>query len=387
MQNRFKAIEQEYLRLRRQFQSGHLTTDQFHKALRQLTIEDAEGRTWMLGAKSGEWYYYDGAEWIESDPFALRAIPDPRTAALRSTPRPSDPGDSRLYLLGFAALSTLLFIVAAVLLLNFLSSPRGFTASAVGPETPTTNAVNGSNPSAQLTGIPADQLGTALLEATPTRLSLFARTPLPTPTPNTPPPLVQATIQPVNPIVTPLSVPTQAIENAQSPEATVNPATRVATVRFTRVPTQAVPTPLPPPTEPPPPPPTQPPPPPVAAPAFPPGVYVNQMWVSPNAQRQEPVTFTASFLNSTGQAQSFEWRAVIFDPNKRGRNNDWGQSNPTGIIVPPGNSQFSITYTPVTNSGGCIPLQALAAWQREDSARIFFTTPDGSVLTVNFQVC
>lgn len=377
MQDRFKAIEQEYLRLRRQVQAGHLTTQQFHKALRRLTVEDAEGRTWMLGASSGQWYYYDGAEWIESDPFALRAIPVTRTAALRPAPRTSDTGESRLYLLGFAVISTLIFIVAAVLLLNFLVSPRGFTASAVGLETPGTDAVNGSNPSAQLTGIPADQPGATVLQGTPTRLSLFARTPLPTLTPNTPPPLVQATIRPVNPIVTPVSAPTQAIETIQSPDASVKPATPEPTVRATRVPTQAVPTPLPPPTQSPP----------TAPPAFPPGVYVNQMWVSPNAQRQQPVTFTASFLNTTGQAQSFEWRAVIFDPNKDGRNKDWGQSNPTGITVPPGNSQFSVTYIPVTNPGGCITLQALAASQREDNARIFFTTTDGSILAVNFQVC
>lgn len=112
------------------------------------------------------------------------------------------------------------------------------------------------------------------------------------------------------------------------------------------------------------------------------GVYVTQLRVSPNAKRHQPVTFTASFLNTTGQTRRYDWRAVVLEHGR-----DWGQSNPVGIAVPPCQSRFAVTYVPVTNSGGCLTLQALAAWRRQAGTRIAFANTTGLVLSVNFRVC
>jgi hypothetical protein len=123
-------------------------------------------------------------------------------------------------------------------------------------------------------------------------------------------------------------------------------------------------------------------------PNLPPNVYVTHVSVSPpNPKRQEPITFSADFLNTTGQTRSYAWRAVILNPNKPGRNKDFGESPVSRVNIPNGPSHFSITYTAVTNTGDCILLEALAAWRREDTARIFFPDTNGEPFRTRFNVC
>ena len=43
------------------------------------------GRYWMLGADSGKWYYYDGARWIQGEPYA-GATPPPLNTPVESRP-------------------------------------------------------------------------------------------------------------------------------------------------------------------------------------------------------------------------------------------------------------------------------------------------------------
>ena len=66
--NQFQQVEAEYYRLRGQLAGGRLTQQQFDAALRQLTIHDAQGRYWMVGAESGNWYVHDGSNWVEALP-------------------------------------------------------------------------------------------------------------------------------------------------------------------------------------------------------------------------------------------------------------------------------------------------------------------------------
>lgn len=65
---RFKSAENNFLRLRRLFLKGELTREEFAQALRELRLMDEEGRCWMIGARTGRWYYYDGKNWIQSVP-------------------------------------------------------------------------------------------------------------------------------------------------------------------------------------------------------------------------------------------------------------------------------------------------------------------------------
>lgn len=65
---RFKIAEQNFARLRKQFLRGEISREQFAESLRKLRLIDEQGRCWMIGAQTGKWYYYDGTNWIRSDP-------------------------------------------------------------------------------------------------------------------------------------------------------------------------------------------------------------------------------------------------------------------------------------------------------------------------------
>jgi hypothetical protein len=65
---KFREAEDAYLRLRTQFDIGHITPQQFDEKLREQMVQDASGRYWMLGADSGEWYVYDGDRWVTGEP-------------------------------------------------------------------------------------------------------------------------------------------------------------------------------------------------------------------------------------------------------------------------------------------------------------------------------
>ncbi len=64
----FQKVEDEYLRLKGQFALGRITSEQFDAALKELMVQDAQGRYWLIGADSGKWYMHDGTDWVEAQP-------------------------------------------------------------------------------------------------------------------------------------------------------------------------------------------------------------------------------------------------------------------------------------------------------------------------------
>ena len=91
-------------------------------------------------------------------------------------------------------------------------------------------------------------------------------------------------------------------------------------------------------------------------------VCVTNLVVSPDApKRGQDVTFTATFMNNTGQERSYDFVILLFDPNKEGLHKGFGESPRSKIAVPPGMSTTSVTYRAVTGPGPCIRLYAQAA--------------------------
>ncbi|MFQ6084194.1 MAG: zinc ribbon domain-containing protein [Candidatus Aminicenantia bacterium] len=68
MENKFKQLENEFQKLKEELHSGLIDQEGFRNKLKQLRIKDSKGRYWMIGAQSGKWYYYNGQEWVESEP-------------------------------------------------------------------------------------------------------------------------------------------------------------------------------------------------------------------------------------------------------------------------------------------------------------------------------
>lgn len=68
MEKQFREVEVSFDRLKNKFRRGDISRSEYIDRLKELRLKDDEGRFWMIGAQSGKWYYYDGNEWIRSEP-------------------------------------------------------------------------------------------------------------------------------------------------------------------------------------------------------------------------------------------------------------------------------------------------------------------------------
>jgi hypothetical protein len=65
----YKKAEDEYFRLKGRLSAGRLTDEQFQTAVKDLMVQDGQGRYWMLGVDTGKWYFHDGQTWKEGQPY------------------------------------------------------------------------------------------------------------------------------------------------------------------------------------------------------------------------------------------------------------------------------------------------------------------------------
>src|SRR5207253_5762455 len=93
--------------------------------------------------------------------------------------------------------------------------------------------------------------------------------------------------------------------------------------------------------------------------ALKPGVYVNSLRFTPHTpKRGQPVTFFATFTNSTGKPQSFKWLVEIWeqDPNKK---NPYGQADGQQHAIPSGISELATGDSwKVAGGGPCVAFRA-----------------------------
>jgi hypothetical protein len=71
----FEEVDRRYDELKRLFEAGDITEEDFDAQLRQLMVQDEEGRWWAKSRRSGEWHYYDGIAWFRGTPPGGRPTP------------------------------------------------------------------------------------------------------------------------------------------------------------------------------------------------------------------------------------------------------------------------------------------------------------------------
>jgi hypothetical protein len=71
MTDQFRKVEAAFGRLKGKFNEGKISQREFIDSLKQLRLKDEEGRFWMIGAQTGKWYYFDGNDWLPSEPPSL----------------------------------------------------------------------------------------------------------------------------------------------------------------------------------------------------------------------------------------------------------------------------------------------------------------------------
>jgi hypothetical protein len=68
MGDQFREAEEAFARLREKFNDRRISQREFVDSLKRLRIKDDEGRFWVIGARSGKWYAFEGGEWVEAKP-------------------------------------------------------------------------------------------------------------------------------------------------------------------------------------------------------------------------------------------------------------------------------------------------------------------------------
>jgi len=74
----FDELERKYYELKGKQATGLLSDEEFLAEVEKLSLQDAQGRWWMIGAKTGKWYVSREGEWVQQEP--------PRAAAERVCP-------------------------------------------------------------------------------------------------------------------------------------------------------------------------------------------------------------------------------------------------------------------------------------------------------------
>jgi len=78
----FAQAEQEFARLKDQFEGGKLTEADLKAQMQDLMVQDAKSQWWVIGYETGQWYVHVGEEWVQRDPpGASRAVPVVESAA------------------------------------------------------------------------------------------------------------------------------------------------------------------------------------------------------------------------------------------------------------------------------------------------------------------
>jgi hypothetical protein len=64
----FEESDRRYVEIKRRYEAGTLTDEEFDEQLKQLMVQDQEGRWWSKTRITGDWYYHDGTAWIKDTP-------------------------------------------------------------------------------------------------------------------------------------------------------------------------------------------------------------------------------------------------------------------------------------------------------------------------------
>lgn len=90
----FADADQRYRDLKQQFESGLLSETAFDEALKDLMVQDNQGRWWAKARDTGQWNYYDATtqNWVPASPPAHAPEPPPAYTPSRTVePAPVEP--------------------------------------------------------------------------------------------------------------------------------------------------------------------------------------------------------------------------------------------------------------------------------------------------------
>jgi hypothetical protein len=88
----YSQVEEQFRQLKEQFSAGMLDETAFKARLNELMVQDGEGRWWMIGYETGQWYVHDGSAWVRSDPpgrSPAKPLEPPEPVSATTEPQPA----------------------------------------------------------------------------------------------------------------------------------------------------------------------------------------------------------------------------------------------------------------------------------------------------------
>ena len=64
----FPEADRRYAELKRQHEAGNIDDEEFDTQLKQMMVQDDEGRWWAKSRRTGKWHYHDGKAWARGNP-------------------------------------------------------------------------------------------------------------------------------------------------------------------------------------------------------------------------------------------------------------------------------------------------------------------------------
>lgn len=325
-QDSFSKVEDQFFLLKGQLETGRITREQFDAALRNLMIQDGQGRYWMIGADSGKWYVHNGKTWVESNPAStsVSSTPQPYVPAAQLSRRPN----SIIWLVIASVIVCLLGAVGLLLAMN-----QGIVKMGLGQPTNTPYPIFAS------------------LAPTFTRiLPVVVPTIQPTELPATQ--VIMPTVTPINTVIAPM--PTEVT------------ATPISIIIPTTAPTA---TPIPP----------------TPTVAIPPGLYVASVRLEPPIPGPgEDAFFYVTFLNTGTGTANYRWLVYIYKPENT--KNSFGETSKILTSMPIGTSEHKVGTWKVTR-GACGTFLARVAWVDDANVATLFNRSNGQVFELTFNMC
>jgi hypothetical protein len=90
----FQDAERRYAELKRQFDAGTISIDDFNAKCERLMIQDDEGHWWAIDPTNDEWTYYDGSDWIPGAPPIAEPPPSDGSDWVPGAPPTTEPPPS-----------------------------------------------------------------------------------------------------------------------------------------------------------------------------------------------------------------------------------------------------------------------------------------------------
>lgn len=118
-----------------------------------------------------------------------------------------------------------------------------------------------------------------------------------------------------------------------------------------------------------------------------PGVYVTGFRLDPPAPKTKPAEFffTVNFLNTVGEPVNYPlWRVLILP---RGQTKAVGDPRGASKTIAVGASEQKTEPWSIRAASACDAYTAQPVWQDEEGRQTPLNKPDGSSVTLDFQVC